>query len=351
MECSECIRVFEQIGNALNSPIDTVELLELVSRSVVEQFHLKGCHFRLLSRDQKILEHVASYGLSHEYLDKGPVEADRSVSEALDGETVMVADCSSDPRIQYPQACTKEGIASMLTIPLKTRGQVIGVVRLSTGQPREFSKQERQIFEVVASFCASVVVHWMFHSIVANVTDAIRSSLDLHAVLDSITRVITEDLRARGCFIEILEGKGARPRLHTAYGLSRRFLDRAAREPGEALNDAVAGSCVLVLDARSDPRVPYRDEAAAEGVGSILYVPLAVHDNAIGVLCVCTHHIYEFSEDEVFLMKGVGDQCAFAIRNAQMYAAVKDQYQDLVNDFQKWFEQYQTFPGRQAPQS
>ena len=351
MECSECLRVFEEIGNALNTPIDTVELLELVSRSVVEHFHLKGCHFRLLSRDQKILEHVASYGLSREYLDKGFVEADRSVSEALDGETVMVVDCASDPRIQYPQACAKEGIVSMLTVPLRSRGQVIGVVRLSTGQAREFSIQERQIFEVVASFCASAVVHWMFHSIVANVTEAIRASLDLHAVLESVARVITEDLRARGCFIEILDAKGKNLELHTAYGLSQRFLDRAAREPGEAMREALARSCVLVLDARSDPRVPYRGEAATEGVGSILYVPLAVHDTPVGVLCVCTHHIYEFSEDEVFLMKGVGDQCAFAIRNAQMFAAVKGQYQELVDDFQKWFQQYQTFPGTPGPQS
>jgi GAF domain-containing protein len=344
MECSECIRVFEEIGNALNSPIDTVDLLEMVSRSLVEQFHLKGCHFRLLSRDQKILEHVASYGLSQEYLDKGPVEADRSVSDALDGETVMVADCASDPRIQYPKACAKEGIVSMLTIPLKARGQVVGVVRLSTGEPREFNRQERQILEVVASFCASAAVHWMFHSIVANVTQAIRSSFDLDAVLDRITRVISEDLRARGCFMEILDAQGKNLEMHAAYGLSDSFLKRAAEEPGQALDDAVTGSCVLVLDARTDPRVPYRDEAAREGVGSILYVPLSVHDTPIGVLCVCTHHVYEFSEDEVFLMKGVGDQCAFAIRNAQMYAAVKDQYQDLVNDFQKWFEQYQTFP-------
>jgi GAF domain-containing protein len=351
MECSECIRVFEDIGNALNSPIDTVELLDMVSRSLVEQFHLKGCHFRLLSRDQKILEHVASYGLSQEYLDKGTVEADRSVSDALDGETVMVAECSSDPRIQYPKACAKEGIVSMLTIPLKTRGQVIGVVRLSTSERREFSRQERQILEVVTAFCASVVVHWMFHSIVANVTEAIRSSLDLGDVLTKIARVITEDLRALGCFIETVDPNGMGLDLGAAYGLSDRFLKRAAAEPGQALAEAVSGSCVLVLDARTDPRVPYRDEAAREGVGSILYVPLAVHDRPIGVLCVCTHHVYEFSEDEVFLMKGVGDQCAFAIRNAKMYAAVKDQYQDLVNDFQKWFEQYQTFPPGHAPHS
>jgi signal transduction protein with GAF and PtsI domain len=348
MECSECIRVFEQVGQALNSPIDTVELLELVARSLVKQFHLKGCHFRLLSRDQRILEHVASHGLSQEYLGKGTVEADRSVAEALDGDTVMVVECATDPRIQYPEACVKEGIASMLTIPLKARGQVIGVVRLSTSERREFSRQELQILEVVASFCASVVVHWMFQSIIARVTEAIRSSLDLREVLDGIVKVVAENLRARGCLIGLTVAGGTRCDFHTSYGLSDRFIERITREPGNAVDEALRGSCVLILDARTDPRVPFREEAAREGVGSILHVPLMVHTTSIGVLCVFTHHVYEFSEDEVFLLKAVGDQCAFAIRNAQMFSDARHQYQELVDDFQKWFEQYQTFPRGQG---
>jgi signal transduction protein with GAF and PtsI domain len=351
MECSECIVVFEEIGNALNSPIDTVELLETVAKSLVKQFRLKGCHFRLLSRDQKILEHVASFGLSKNYLEKGAVEAERSVAEALDGDTVMVTDCANDPRIQYPEACVEEGIASMLTIPLKTRGQVIGVVRLSTAERREFSHQEMQILGVVASFCAAVVVHWMFQSIIANVTESIRSSVDLNAVLETIVRVISEDLRAKGALIEIIDPKGTRLVKPTAYGLSAEFAERVSQDPGQALMDALSGNCVLVLDATSDPRVPFRAEAGREGVGSILYVPLTVLRKPLGVLCIFTHHIYEFSEDEMYLMTGVADQCAFAIRNAQMFADVKAQYKDLVDDFQKWFEQYQTFPRGAVPSS
>ncbi len=45
----------------------------------------------------------------------------------------MVLDCVSDPRVQYPDAFASEGIASMLTVPLEGRGQVIGVMRLFTG--------------------------------------------------------------------------------------------------------------------------------------------------------------------------------------------------------------------------
>jgi GAF domain-containing protein len=60
---------------------------------------------------------------------------------------------------------------------------------------------------------------------------------------------------------------------------------------------------------------------------------------------VLTQLTYEFSEEEVFLLRGIADQLALAIRNAQMYTAVREQYRDLASDFQRWFEQYQVRPG------
>ena len=77
MECRECLKVFETVSRAFNEPIDTVELLERVAEIVTRQFGLKGCHVRLVSRDKRVLEHIASYGLSDRYLAKGPVDADR----------------------------------------------------------------------------------------------------------------------------------------------------------------------------------------------------------------------------------------------------------------------------------
>ena len=80
MKCRQCHHVFAVMGDGLNSQVDTVELLESSAKALVEQFDLKACHFRLLSRNQKILEHVAAHGLSDRFLSKGPVDAERSVT-------------------------------------------------------------------------------------------------------------------------------------------------------------------------------------------------------------------------------------------------------------------------------
>lgn len=346
MLCSECIRVFERIGSALNSPIDTVEFLTQVAESIVTHFHLKGCHLRLLSRDQKVLEHVASFGLSEAFMNKGAVQAERSVAEALEGRSVAVFDCATDPRIQYREAMAAEGIASMLTVPLRARGQVIGVMRLSTAEPHEFSAEEIEILEVVASFCASAVVHWMFHSILSHITEATRSSLDLKSVLGAIVRVICQDLRAKGCVVQLLEPQGKRLGVRESFGLGPAFLDRFFEtfDEDRGRAEAIGGACVPVLEVQHDPSVPYRDAAVRETLGSVLHVPLGLADHVVGVASVFTYHPYEFSEDELFLMATIGEQCALTVRNAQAYGELRREYQGLVDDFQKWFGEYQTYP-------
>jgi GAF domain-containing protein len=344
MESSRCRKVFRVIGDAFNAPIAVEEMLRLAAKALVDEFGLKGCHFRLLSRDRKVLEGVASYGLSEAFLDKGPVDAERSVAEALKGKVVTVTDCAADPRIQYPEEFASEGIVSLLTVPLETRGQVIGVMRLSTAQPREFASDEIESFQVAALFCASAVSRAMFHQILGHVTETIRSSLDLNDVLNSIVQVVTEDLRAKGCSIRLLDASAKHLELSAAYGLSSRYLENASALPGKGVWKALEGVCVPIVDVQTDPLIAHPEEAAREGVASMLFVPLMVRDRAIGVLSIYTHEQYEFSEDETHLMASIGEQCALAIRNAQMYAAIKRRYDVVVDEFHQWFEHYCTYP-------
>jgi GAF domain-containing protein len=56
----------------------------------------------------------------------------------LSGETVYIRDATSDERVQYPQENKKEGIASMLTVPIKAKNEVIGIMRLCSDVERQF---------------------------------------------------------------------------------------------------------------------------------------------------------------------------------------------------------------------
>jgi len=96
--------------------------------------------------------HLAgSFGLGQEYLDKGPINSMRSIASSLkDKQPVAIYDVSDDPRIQYPLEAKKEGIASMLSVPMFIGDRVIGCMRVYTSEPWEFTLDDLNFVQAAA---------------------------------------------------------------------------------------------------------------------------------------------------------------------------------------------------------
>ena len=72
------------------------------------------------------------------------------IAPALNGETVAIEDTATDDRIQYKSETQKEGIVSMLCVPIKVREKVIGVMRLCSGVKRDFPEDIVTLVSAVA---------------------------------------------------------------------------------------------------------------------------------------------------------------------------------------------------------
>ena len=62
----------------------------------------------------------------------------------------LVYDVGNDPRIQYPDEAKKEEIASILSIPISVKSQIIGVLRIYTAEQRNFSEDENEFIAGLA---------------------------------------------------------------------------------------------------------------------------------------------------------------------------------------------------------
>jgi len=128
-----------ELAAVLNSSRAVRDILHSIVENVAKTVGAKGCSLMLLSRNRKVLSHVAVYGLSEGYRTKGQVLADKSIAEALAGKVVNVLHAPEDDRVQYPEEARKEGIASILSVPMMLRQDIVGVVRLYTAEPRTFT--------------------------------------------------------------------------------------------------------------------------------------------------------------------------------------------------------------------
>ena len=147
-------RSLYEIATAVNSVRIPEGVLVTMAKTVSEALEAKGCSIMLLSADRKILLHTAAYGLSDWYVRKGPVSADKSIAQALEGEPVAILNAAEDERIQYREQARQEGIASMLSAPMIFKGEVMGVVRVYTAKQHYFTRSEMYFVREVANLGA-----------------------------------------------------------------------------------------------------------------------------------------------------------------------------------------------------
>ena len=154
MESEYRYKTLYAIAKRLTSSLAPEEVLNTIVESIAKAVGAKGCSLMLFSPDKKQLIHTISYGLSKWYLRKGPVRTDAVISKVLKGKSVAIRDATQDRRVQYQEQAKREGIASMLSVPLMPDGEVVGIMRVYTSEQRHFSPATIEFLGSVANLGA-----------------------------------------------------------------------------------------------------------------------------------------------------------------------------------------------------
>jgi len=161
----------------LNSERDPRSLLRSIVEIVAKATGAKACSLMLLTPDREVLLHTAAYGLSEWYLRKGPVRVGKIISEVLEGKPVAVLDASKDERVLYREQAQREGIASILSVPMRLRGEVIGVVRVYTAKPYRFTDDDIHFVETMANLGAVALENLRAYDIIQKDYETLRREM------------------------------------------------------------------------------------------------------------------------------------------------------------------------------
>jgi signal transduction protein with GAF and PtsI domain len=146
-----------RITRAISMTRDPEDVVWLTVESVAHALDVKGCALFLIDRKRDELEVAASFGMSQEYLDKGPISAMKSIAASLKDGPVAIFDVTDDPRIQYPEAAKQAGISSILSVPIEARTEVIGALRVYAAEPWEFSLDDVNFVQAVAAIAGMAI--------------------------------------------------------------------------------------------------------------------------------------------------------------------------------------------------
>ena len=333
---------FQEIAKALSSHLAVHDVLETIVREITQTMNLKGATIRLVNPKTNSLELAASTGLSDKYLQKGAVGLDKSVTEALTGRPVAIFDATNDPRMQYPKEALAEGIASLAAIPMMFRGKVIGVMRLVTAEPREFTMDEVDFASAVAELGAQLISNARvfearvrelnFLKGLLEVAKAVNSTLDVKKVLYLLVKTAVNALDIKAAAVRLLDEKRQKMELVASYGLSDRYINKGTVVTDKSIAEAMMGTAVSIYDVASDPRATFPKESAEEGIKSILSVPITLKGNVIGVMRIYTAELRDFTDDEITFISSLAEQAALAMENARMYQKLKGEYEEMMGD-------------------
>ncbi|MDX2492404.1 GAF domain-containing protein [Desulfosarcina sp.] len=139
-----------EIGRAIGEtrPLDTV--LDLIVSRLPEVMNLKACTIRLIESSKGQLELKAAYGLSRNYLERGPLDDELATYFILKGEPVVIPDATTDVHTLYHREAASEGVGSILAAPISVKGEPIGMLRRLTAEFRFFSSTDINFAMAVA---------------------------------------------------------------------------------------------------------------------------------------------------------------------------------------------------------
>ncbi len=331
---NEYLRLMLDVTKTITASLDTTEKFDLIVSRIPQITGVDAATIRLLDPSGQKLILKAASGLSEAYLNRGPIDAEKSVLSALAGTPIAVSDAANDPRIQYPEAAREEGIKSILVAPIPIRGKINGILRLLTRTPREFEPSEIEFVAALAEQCGIAIELARIHDaqqrqlnyfrVLSELGRAINETRELDKILDLIVTKLPEAMGVKACTIRLIASDKGRLELKAAHGLSRSYLERGPLDDELATYFILDGEPVVIPDATTDIHTLYHKEAAHEGVGSILAVPILIHGETIGMLRLLSAEQRHFSTHDINFSMAVAEQSGVAIQNAIDYQKLKD---------------------------
>ncbi len=144
-------KALRQAITAAGGGLPLKEKLDALVRIVSRCFDA-GAAIVLLDATGSHLIHTSHWRLPPNFVQKGLLDAKKSLNEIASEAPVFIENVATDPRVQFPEAAAKAGIISMLGAAISSDGHGLGALRVYfkktpvvTGQDTSFVKAMAQL--------------------------------------------------------------------------------------------------------------------------------------------------------------------------------------------------------------
>jgi signal transduction histidine kinase len=341
-----------------SSPTDVQPVFDTIVRSAVRLCN--GLFCSLLQFDGELIYNVAQHNYTPEALEEvhriyptRPTRALPSGRAILERAVVHIPDVEVDPDFQNGSLSRAIGWRSGLFVPMLRKGAAIGAIAVTRAARGPFSDNEIELLKTFADQAVIAVENVrLFKELQARtaeltrsvgeltalgeVSQALSSTLDLEAVLNTIVSRASQLAGAAGCSIYEYDEAAEQFELRATHNSDAEFVE-ALRAASLRKGEGVMGRAAEMREPIQIPDIAQpgayqssvRDILLRFGYRALLSVPLLREDQIIGSLSFNRKAPGEFPSEVVDVLKTFATQSALAIQNARLFREIADKSRQL----------------------
>ena len=342
----------KRIGQAIGLMLDMPRMLQMVAEIVQQVTATDVCLIYFLNESKTELVLRAASSTAHGVVGKVRMKVGEGVTGWVAETRERVAldrDAFRDSRFKLVPELKQDGFNSLLSVPLIGREDLIGVINVRTDKAHEYTDAKIELLESIAGQVAGAIENSAQFQLMqrrasqlttlSEISRTISSSLYLEEILQFIVAVTAESMNLSICSVMLLDDEKKELIIKATTSQSRAYI----KKPNLRLGESLAGRAVAeakpvsVLDVKRASSYRYPDIAKAEGLCSLVCVPMVIKGRIIGVLNCYTSRPHHFTDEEVSLLSALASHAAIAIENSQLHvrsAILQEMHHRVKNNLQ-----------------
>ena len=151
--------LLSEVSRTIVSDYYLKEILQLIVTMTAKVMDSKICSIMLLDEKRDELVISATQSLSEDYVNKPNLKVGQSVSGKVvkEKKPYTILNVTKEPGYMFPDVAKKEGVVSMLSVPMMIKDRAIGVINSYTKSEHKFTKEEIDILQTVANQAAVAI--------------------------------------------------------------------------------------------------------------------------------------------------------------------------------------------------
>jgi signal transduction histidine kinase len=324
------INALLEISKAISSGLYLEDVLRLIVTVTANVMSSKICSLWILDEKDQRLKLKATQSISEEYLKERSLSIGEGVvgHVALDNKPMAIANVLQEPLFKEKELARREGLVSMLSVPMCIKEKVIGVINCYTSSPRSFSKMEEELLSTVANQAAICIEN-----------SGLMETLDIDEILRLVLEGVIKHTGFDRARLYLINEKRNALECKMAVGVDVEKIE-GIEIPLDPEASVVSRSVIekkpyIIPDARMDPRVN-RVLKEKFNLHSLVVIPLLAKEKALGV--IAADHIEPgrtLTQETLDSVMTFAQQAGLAIQNASMYQELKNFSRQMEEKIQK----------------